>query len=84
VPELPGSLWAHGVDLTRVDLAAASDEAYDCVVVVTDHSRFDYRELQRVAKTVVDTRNAIPEPGPKVVRLGAAATVVEDEPLALA
>jgi UDP-N-acetyl-D-mannosaminuronate dehydrogenase len=41
-------------------------------VVVTDHTEFDYDQLQRVAKVVVDTRNAIRSPGPKVTRLGAA------------
>jgi len=72
VPELPGSLWANGIDLTNVDASKAAAEEYDCLVVVTDHSAFDYDQLQRVAKVVVDTRNAIPSPGPNVVRLGAA------------
>ena len=39
---------------------------------MTDHSSFDYDHLQRAAKVVVDTRNAIKSPGPHVVRLGAA------------
>ncbi len=33
--------------------------AADCVVVVTDHSSFDYLELAREAKLIVDTRNAL-------------------------
>ena len=32
---------------------------------------FDYDQVQRVAKVVVDTRNAIKSPGSHVVRLGA-------------
>ena len=84
VPELPGSLWAHGVDLTRTEPSDVANEAFDCVVVVTDHSRFDYGELQRIAKTVVDTRNSIPAPSSKVIRLGAAGAVLPDESLALA
>jgi UDP-N-acetyl-D-glucosamine dehydrogenase len=31
----------------------------DCVVVVTDHSSFDYQALVRDARLVVDTRNAL-------------------------
>jgi UDP-N-acetyl-D-glucosamine dehydrogenase len=31
----------------------------DCVVIVTDHSVFDYRKLARDAKLIVDTRNAL-------------------------
>jgi UDP-N-acetyl-D-glucosamine dehydrogenase len=72
VPVLAGTQWPGGIDLTNVNPATLRDESFDCVVIVTDHSRFDYAELQRIAKTVVDTRNAIANPGPKVIRLGAA------------
>jgi UDP-N-acetyl-D-glucosamine dehydrogenase len=72
VPKLPAKEWPNGIDLVNVDITKAAAEEFDCVVVVTDHSQFDYDQLQRVAKTVVDTRNAIKTPGAKVVRLGAA------------
>ena len=72
VPKLPGSVWPNGIDLTHVDVAKAAADEFDCIVVVTDHSSFDYEQLQRAAKVVVDTRNAIASPGPHVVRLGAA------------
>jgi UDP-N-acetyl-D-glucosamine dehydrogenase len=32
--------------------------AYDCVVVITDHSEIDYRRVCSEARLVVDTRNA--------------------------
>jgi UDP-N-acetyl-D-glucosamine dehydrogenase len=54
-----------------VDLAAASPGAYDCIVIVTDHSAFNYDDVQRAASVVVDTRNAIRAPQPHVLRLGA-------------
>jgi UDP-N-acetyl-D-glucosamine dehydrogenase len=31
---------------------------FDCVVIVTDHSQYDYRAIVKEAKLVVDTRNA--------------------------
>jgi len=31
---------------------------YDCVVIVTDHSDYDYNQIVREAQLVVDTRNA--------------------------
>jgi hypothetical protein len=31
---------------------------YDCVVIVTDHSDYDYRTIVDEAQLVVDTRNA--------------------------
>jgi len=71
VPKLAAKEWPNGIDLVNTDVAKTANEEFDCVVVVTDHSQFDYTELQRVAKTVVDTRNAIKTRSPKVVRLGA-------------
>ncbi len=33
-------------------------EQYDCVVIITDHSDYDYRKIVAEARLVVDTRNA--------------------------
>jgi UDP-N-acetyl-D-glucosamine dehydrogenase len=42
---------------------------YDCVVIVTDHSDYDYRKIVGEAQLVVDTRNATKGiDSPKVVR----------------
>jgi UDP-N-acetyl-D-glucosamine dehydrogenase len=34
-------------------------DGYDCVVVVTDHSTVDYKQVAAKAKVIVDTRNAM-------------------------
>ena len=75
VPRLAGRHWQDGIDLEHVDLEHvdlndALPGAYDCIVIVPDHSRFDYNRLQVAAKVIVDTRNAIPAPGPNVTRIG--------------
>ena len=44
----------------------------DCVVIITNHSIYDYHEILATSHLIVDTRNAIGEAGrgnPKVVRL---------------
>jgi UDP-N-acetyl-D-glucosamine dehydrogenase len=42
---------------------------YDCVVIVTDHSDYDYQRIVRESKLVVDTRNATRGiDSPKIVR----------------
>ena len=42
---------------------------YDCVVIVTDHSDYDYRRIVGEAQLIVDTRNATKGmESPKVVR----------------
>ncbi|PWU03500.1 MAG: UDP-N-acetyl-D-glucosamine dehydrogenase [Terriglobia bacterium] len=59
--------------LDGVDLTAQPEEAVasaDCVVVVTDHSAFDYEALVQRARLIVDTRNALRAfTSPKIVRL---------------
>ncbi|MEQ1757806.1 MAG: nucleotide sugar dehydrogenase [Vicinamibacterales bacterium] len=71
VATLSAKLWQGNADMTHVDLTNAPADAYDCIVVVTDHTKFDYAAIQRAGKVVVDTRNAIKSPGDHVVRLGA-------------
>jgi len=42
---------------------------YDCVLIVTDHSSYNYAEIVAEANLVVDTRNATKGiVSPKVVR----------------
>jgi UDP-N-acetyl-D-glucosamine dehydrogenase len=56
-------------ELSAEDAVTMSGKA-DCVVVVTDHSSFDYGAIVRNAKLIVDTRNALKNfPSEKVVRL---------------
>ncbi len=44
-------------------------EQYDCIVIVTDHSDYDYKKIVGQAQLVVDTRNATKGiESPKVVR----------------
>lgn len=43
----------HSVELTDAELSGA-----DAVVIITDHSVIDYQRVVRLARVVVDTRNA--------------------------
>ena len=44
------------LNMTNTPLEQISE--FDCVVIVTDHSQYDYRNIVSKAKLVVDTRNA--------------------------
>jgi UDP-N-acetyl-D-glucosamine dehydrogenase len=59
--------------LEGLDLKSQPEEAIaaaDCVVIVTDHSAFDYRKMVERAALIVDTRNALKGvDSPKIVRL---------------
>ncbi len=46
------------VTMTAIDEASGVKEA-DCVVIITDHKKFDYPSLVKNAKVIVDTRNAL-------------------------
>jgi UDP-N-acetyl-D-glucosamine dehydrogenase len=59
-----------GIDLKASPFSAATLRRADCVLVVTDHSAFDYGMVAREAKVVVDTRNAMKgHNGRKVMKL---------------
>lgn len=47
-----------GVHRTSVELTDEELRAADCVVITTDHSAVDYERVVRLARLVVDTRNA--------------------------
>ncbi len=54
----------------RADDEVEQRRLADCVVIVTDHARFDYEGLVRDAKLIVDTRNALKGfSSEKIVRL---------------
>jgi UDP-N-acetyl-D-glucosamine dehydrogenase len=59
--------------LDGIDMFAQPDEAAataDCVVIITDHSDFDYETLAQRASLIVDTRNALKGiKSDKIVRL---------------
>jgi UDP-N-acetyl-D-glucosamine dehydrogenase len=64
-----GSIRVEGGTLDAQDPIEAISSA-DCVVIVTDHSGFDYQMLVERAKLIVDTRNALKKfSSPKIVRL---------------
>jgi len=45
-------------NMRSVNLTAEKIADYDCVLIATDHSSYDYEALVRDARLVVDTRNA--------------------------
>jgi len=51
----------NGQEYRSVPLTQQSVAAADCVMIVTDHSDFDYSMVARHARVVVDTRNAMPK-----------------------
>jgi UDP-N-acetyl-D-glucosamine dehydrogenase len=66
------SLRHEGLQLDSVPDVMAAVRSADCVVIVTNHSSYDYVKMLQEARLMVDTRNALGTLGrdhPKVVRL---------------
>ena len=56
VPELRlGSTLYQSIDIGKKELL----KSFDCAVIITDHSKLDYRHLLDVLPKIVDTRNAL-------------------------
>jgi UDP-N-acetyl-D-glucosamine dehydrogenase len=70
-PHVP-SVLLEGAVLKAVEPTDQAIAAADCVLIVTDHPEFEYRQIVETAQLVVDTRNAtwgIRAPAGRVVTL---------------
>jgi len=68
-PYFPSLLKGRHFDLQMQRAPLDNLGKYDCVVIVTDHSDYDYAAVVREAQIVVDTRNATRGiDSPKIVR----------------
>ena len=57
-PELP-LLRKYKFDKKSVNITPKTLKNYDCIVITTNHSTFDYDMILEHAKLIVDTRNAL-------------------------
>lgn len=55
VPVFP-RMRKHTFDLTSVELSSEKLATYDCVVVATNHDKFDWASIVKSARLIVDTR----------------------------
>lgn len=58
----------HDFDLESVPLTPETLAATDCVLLATDHDRFDYDLIKAHAPLIVDTRGRYQEPAAHIVR----------------
>jgi UDP-N-acetyl-D-glucosamine dehydrogenase len=68
------TLRMNGKTLKSVELTPANIQTQDCIIILTDHSNYDFRRIIAASKFVVDTRNAtkdLQEFRDKIIKLGA-------------
>ncbi|MCH2533960.1 MAG: nucleotide sugar dehydrogenase [Bdellovibrionales bacterium] len=58
----------HYFDLSSVSLEPETIKKYDCVVLATDHSDFDYEMILSNSKLLVDTRGVYLEPRENIIK----------------
>ena len=60
----------EGIELTGRPVREALEAGTDCVVLLTDHSAYNYSEIVHLAPLIVDTRNALRDfIGGNIIRL---------------
>ena len=67
VPVFP-KMREHHFDLVSQDLTAEVIAAYDCILLATDHDKFDYEMIKASAQLIVDARGRYLEPNENIVK----------------
>jgi len=67
IPVFP-KLREHRFDLRSMVLTPTAIASYDCLLLATDHDRFDYDAIRTHAKLIVDSRGRYLEPAKNVVK----------------
>ncbi|WP_054286231.1 MULTISPECIES: nucleotide sugar dehydrogenase [Gulbenkiania] len=67
VPVFP-KMREHHFDLSSVPVTAETLAGYDCVLLATDHDRFDYALIKAHAQLIVDSRGKYLEPAGHIVK----------------
>jgi UDP-N-acetyl-D-glucosamine dehydrogenase len=58
----------HRFDLKSVELTPEKIASYDCILLATNHDKFDYEMLAKHAKLIVDTRGVYLKPAENIVK----------------
>ena len=67
VPVFP-KMRRHMFDLATVSLDHETIASYDCVLLATDHDKFDYELIKKSAQLIVDTRGRYLQPSPHIIK----------------
>ena len=67
IPVFP-KLREHQFGLSSVPLTPKNLSEYDCVLLATDHDKFDYAMIKANAKLIVDSRGHYLEPAAHIIK----------------
>ncbi len=67
VPVFP-KMRRHKFDLTSISLKQDVIAGYDCVLLATDHDKFDYELIRSAAKLIIDTRGRFQQSAKHIIK----------------
>lgn len=67
IPKFP-KMREHHFDLSSIAISVETIAAYDCVLLATDHDKFDYALIKANAKLIVDSRGKYLEPAKNILK----------------
>lgn len=67
IPKFP-KMREHHFVLNSVPLTIQNLTAFDCVILATDHDRFDYDAIKKHAKLIIDSRGKYLVPDTKIIK----------------
>lgn len=67
VPVFP-EMREHSFDLSSVELTEETLAGFDCVLLATDHEKFDYEMIKANSQLVIDTRGKFREPAANIIK----------------
>src|SRR5262245_53672746 len=68
------TLRINGNTLKSIELTPANIQSQDCIIILTDHTAYDFPNILAVSKLVIDTRNVtkdLQQFKDKIIKLGA-------------
>ncbi|MDB2384586.1 nucleotide sugar dehydrogenase [Endozoicomonas sp.] len=67
VPVFP-EMRAHNFDLSSINLTPETIASYDCVLLATDHSAFDYTMISENSQLIIDTRGKFVKASKNIIK----------------
>ena len=67
IPVFP-KMREHKFDLSSIPLNPKSIAEYDCLLLATDHDKFNYEMIKKHAKLIIDSRGKYSEPAANIIK----------------
>ena len=67
IPVFP-KMREHYFNLSSIPLNPKTIANYDCLLLATDHDKFDYEMIKKHARLIIDSRGKYPESAANIIK----------------